>query len=207
MTKIVLQAIRATIVIAILTGIAFPLFVTGVAQIALPDQANGSLIRDGKGQVIGSVLIGQQFTKPEYFHPRPSAAGGGYAGEGSAGTNLGRHRQSSSKGLPDDPKTSADESFAGVKQLSASYRKENGLAESDKIPVDSVTRSASGLDPHISLANARIQAVRVAKARNIPVDRVMSEVDKVTEQRQLGFLGEPRVNVLLLNIALDTKKD
>jgi K+-transporting ATPase ATPase C chain len=207
MLKTILQATRATIVIALLTGIIFPLVVTGLAQVLFPNQANGSLIRNANGQVIGSSLIGQQFSKAQYFHPRPSAAGTGYAGEASAGSNLGPTSAKLFEGLPDDPKTPADESFAGVKQLAQAYRKENGLNDSDKIPVDAVTRSASGLDPHISVANANIQAARVAKARNLPVAVIMNDVEKATEQRQLGFLGEPRVNVLLLNIALENKKE
>ena len=207
MLKTIMQATRATIVIAVLTGIIFPLVVTAVAQVLFPYQANGSLIRNAKGEVVGSALIAQQFTRAEYFHPRPSAAGSGYAGEASAGTNLGPTSAKLFEGTPDDPKTPADESFAGVKQLAQAYRKENGLAETGKVPVDAVTRSASGLDPHISVANARIQAARVAKARNLPFDVIMSDVEKATEQRQFGFLGEPRVNVLLLNISLDSKKD
>jgi potassium-transporting ATPase KdpC subunit len=207
MFKTIVQATRATIVIAILTGIVFPLVVTGLAQLLFPHQANGSLLKNANGQVIGSALIGQQFTKAEYFHPRPSAAGSGYAGEASAGSNLGPTSAKLFEGVADDPKTPADESFAGVKQLAQTYRKENDLKDSDKIPVDAVTRSASGLDPHISIANANIQAVRVAKARNLPLAIVISDVEKATEQRQLGFLGEPRVNVLLLNIALENKKE
>jgi potassium-transporting ATPase KdpC subunit len=207
MFKTILQATRATIVIAVLTGIVFPLVVTGLAQVLFPHQANGSLLKNANGQVIGSELIGQQFTQAKYFHPRPSAAGSGYAGEASAGSNLGPTSAKLFEGVADDPKTPADESFAGVKQLAQAYRKENGLGDSDKIPVDAVTRSASGLDPHISIANANMQAARVAKARNLPVVVIMSDVEKATEQRQFGFLGEPRVNVLILNISLDAKKE
>ncbi len=203
MFKLLLQSIRVTLVLALLTGILFPLVVTGMAQILFPNQANGSLIKNAAGQVLGSALIGQQFTQPRYFHARPSAAGSGYAGEASSGTNLGPTSAKLFQGLPDDPKTKADESFAGVKQLAEAYRKENNLNPGDKVPIDAVTRSGSGLDPDISIANAKIQANRVAKARNLPVPIVMAAIDKATEQRQLGFLGEPRVNVLLLNLSLD----
>ncbi len=207
MIKLFMQATRATIVIALLTGLVFPLVVTGVAQLLFPNQANGSLLKDSHGQTIGSALIGQQFSKAQYFHPRPSAAGAGYAGEASAGSNLGPTSQKLFEGIADDPKTKPDESFAGVKQLAQAYRVENNLSAGEKIPVDAVTRSGSGLDPHISVANAKIQAVRVATARNLPLAVVMSDLEKYTEPRQLGILGEPRVNVLLLNIALDSKSD
>ena len=203
-----LPAVRATIVIAALTGIAFPVILTLLSQVLFPEQANGSLVRNKQGQVIGSRLIGQQFTKPEYFHSRPSAAGAGYAGEASGGTNLGPTSSKLILGLPDDPNTKeTDESYAGVKQLSQAYRQENLLADSEKPPVDAVTRSGSGLDPHISVVNAMYQARRVAKARGIDLSRVQDLVKSQSEPRQLGFLGEPKVNVLMLNIALDEIKE
>ena len=204
MIRQILPALRATIVLAVLTGLLFPLAVTGLAQAMFPAQANGSLIRGANGKVIGSRLIGQSFTKPEYFHPRPSAAGAGYGAEASSGTNLGPTSSKLLEGIPDDPKTKdTDESYAGVKQLVQAYRTENGLSPDAKVPVDAVTRSASGLDPHISVANALLQAPRVAQARKLPVDQVEALVRKHTEGRDLGLLGEPRVNVLELNLALD----
>jgi len=204
MIPIVVQAARATLVLAVLTGLIFPLAMTALAQLLFPDKANGSLIRRTDGTVIGSSLIGQQFTKPQYFHPRPSAAGSGYAGEASSGTNLGPTSARLFEGAADDPKTKDDdESFLGVKQLANAYRKENLLPSSFKIPVDAVTRSGSGLDPHISVQNAMIQAKRVAIARKLPLAVIMTNVLQHTERRHLGILGEPRVNVLLLNLALD----
>jgi K+-transporting ATPase ATPase C chain len=204
MLKQILPALRATIVLAILTGLLFPLLMTGIAQAVFRDQANGSLIVGNGGKVIGSRLIGQPFTKPQYFHPRPSAAGSGYDATLSSGTNLGPTSSKLLQGIPDDPSTKdTDESYAGVKQLALAYRTENGLPADAKVPVDAVTRSSSGLDPHISPANAALQAPRVARARNMTPDAVMELVRQNTEGRQFGILGEPRVNVLMLNLALD----
>jgi len=206
MLKQIFPAIRATLVLAVLTGLLFPLAITGIAQVAFPAQANGSLIRSGDGKIIGSSLIGQPFSKAEYFHPRPSAAGSGYAGEASSGTNLGPTSSKLIEGVPDDPATKdVDESYPGVKQLVEQYRTVNRLPAGAKVPVDAVTRSASGLDPHISPANAALQAARVAEARAQSPDRVLALVRKHTEGRELGLLGEPRVNVLLLNRALDAE--
>lgn len=202
--QIIGQGLRITLVLAVLTGLVFPALVTVVGQSLFPYQVNGSLLRNSAGQVIGSALIGQQFTGAQYFHPRPSAAGTGYTGEASSGTNLGQTSVKLFEGATDDPTTKQiDESFLGIKQLAESYRKENGLPASFAVPVDAVTRSASGLDPDISLINARIQASRVAKARNLSLLEVLKTVDKYTQHRQFGILGEPRVNVLLLNLALD----
>jgi K+-transporting ATPase ATPase C chain len=173
----------------LLTGILYPLAMTGVAQVLFPDQANGSLVRDGE-RIIGSRLIGQAFDGPAYFRPRPSAAGDGYDGSSSSGSNLGP--------------TSA-ELIAAVEDRIAAYREENGLAADALVPVDAVTASGSGLDPHISIANARLQAQRVADARNIGVEEVLSLVDQHTDGRLLGVLGEPVVNVLELNLALDER--
>lgn len=204
MLRQLFPAFRATVVLAVLTGLLFPLVITGVAQVIFPAQANGSLIRDAGGQVIGSRLIGQPFSKPEYFHPRPSAAGSGYAGEASSGTNLGPTSAKLIQGIKDDPATKdTDESYAGVKQLVEAYRQENRLAPDARVPVDAVTRSASGLDPHISLANALLQAPRVAAARGADAERVTALIRRHTEGRDLGVLGEPRVNVLELNLSLD----
>lgn len=203
MLKQLLPAFRATLVLAALTGILFPLAVTGLAQAAFPHQANGSLLRGADGTVVGSARIGQPFSKPEYFHPRPSAAGSGYDGSLSSGTNLGPTSAKLITGIPDDPATKdTDESYAGVKQLVEQYRAVNGLGPEVKVPVDAVTRSASGLDPHISIANALLQAPRVARARGWSEVRVRALLAEHTEGRDLGILGEPRVNVLLLNRAL-----
>jgi K+-transporting ATPase ATPase C chain len=166
-------------------------------------QAKGSLVtRDDV--IIGSELIGQTFTSPAYFHPRPSAAGAGYDASSSGGTNLSPANPKLKDGAPDAPKTAnVDESFAGVRQLAEEYRKQNGLAPDVAVPIDAVTRSGSGLDPHISPANAALQIARVARARRLSTEVVRSLVTKHTQGRQLGFLGEPRVAVLPLNLELD----
>lgn len=204
MINLIIQSARATIVLALLTGIIFPLTVTAIAQLVFPYQANGSLIHKSDGTVIGSSLLGQQFQRPQYFHPRPSAAGAGYSGESSSGTNLGPTSAKLFEGQSDDLKTKeVDESFAGVKQLAAAYRQENGLSPGLAIPIDAVTRSGSGLDPHISKANALMQAPRVARARNVPLSSVLKTLAQHTESRQWEMLGEPRINVLLLNLDLD----
>jgi K+-transporting ATPase ATPase C chain len=164
-----------------------------IARPLFPRQARGSLIRR-EGIVIGSKLIGQEFTRPEYFEPRPSAAGSGYDGTASGGTNLG----------PNNPKfVNGSGSFAGIRQLAGAYRERNGLAPDAAIPIDAVTRSASGLDPHISLANALLQVPRVAHARCLSEEVVRRLVTDHLAGRQLGFLGDPRVSVLELNLTLD----
>jgi len=182
-------AVLMVIVLTVLLGIVYPLAMTGLSQLIFPGQANGSLVRDSAGNVVGSALLGQNFSNPEYFHPRPSAAGtDGYDATSSGGSNLGPTNQK----LID---TARDRATA--------YREENGLAAEAPVPVDAVTASASGLDPDISPANALIQAGRVAKARNLTEDQVRSLVNQYTEGRTLGILGEPRVNVLQLNRAVD----
>jgi K+-transporting ATPase ATPase C chain len=188
MRRQLLPALGMLVVFTVLTGLVYPLAVTAVAHVAFHDQAEGSLIeRDGK--VVGSKWIGQNFTGPVYFHPRPSAAGAdGYDGASSSGSNLG----------PTNPALLSD-----VGKRVASYRAENKLSRREKVPVDAVTASASGLDPDISVANARIQARRVAEARGVSLAKVMALVDDHTDGRQLGVLGEPGVNVLELNLALD----
>jgi len=191
-------------VLAILTGIIFPLAVTAISQALFARQANGSLITDGNGTVIGSTLLAQRFVKPGYFHPRPSAAGSGYAGEASSGSNLGPTSAKLILGQNDDPATkTTDESFSGIKQLAEGFRTENGLPAKCEVPVDAVTRSGSGLDPDIGVSNAKLQVGRVAKARKLPESVVQDLIDKHTQSRQFGFLGEPRVNVLMLNLDLD----
>lgn len=205
MIKQLRPAIMSVLLITVLTGLIFPAIITVLSQMAFPAQAKGSLI-ERNGKVVGSTLIGQNFASPKYFHPRPSAAGSGYDAGASSGTNLGPTSSKFLKGIEDDPKTKADESFAGVSQTAAAYRKENDLALSTRLPADAVTRSASGLDPQISPANAELQAARVAKARGISVETVKQLVSQNTEARPLGVLGEPRVNVLQLNLALDAAK-
>ena len=182
-------AILMVVVLTILLGIIYPLVMTGIAQVLFPSQANGSLVRDSSGNVIGSAILGQNFTQPQYFHPRPSAAGSdGYDATASGGSNLGPTNQ---------------KLIDAVKDRTDAYRQENSLAADAPVPVDAVTTSASGLDPDISPANALIQAARVAKARNLSEDQVRRLVNQHTEGRTLFVLGEPRVNVLKLNLALD----
>jgi K+-transporting ATPase ATPase C chain len=176
-----------TLLLTVLTGLIYPGVVTGVCQALFANQANGSLVTHN-GQIIGSKLLGQNFAKPGYFHPRPSAAGNdGYDPTASQGSNLGPTSQK----LADRMKASADQ-----------FRKENP-AYSGAIPADAITASGSGLDPHISLANAQAQAARIAQARSAKADDIQSLIAGFTENRDLGFLGEARVNVLALNLALD----
>lgn len=196
-------ALVLTLFFVLVTGLAFPLVVTGIAQAAFPRQANGSLIRDASGAVIGSELIGQTFKDPAYFHPRPSAAGNGYNAANSSGTNLGPTSDKLINGIHDPKNPSGD--FDGVKDLAAAYRKENGLAPSVVLPSDAVTRSASGLDPHISVRNAEIQAPRVAAARRLPLSEVQRLVKEHTDPAFAGIFGEPAVNVLKLNLALSKR--
>jgi K+-transporting ATPase ATPase C chain len=200
-------ALVLTAFFVLATGLAFPVAIWGIASVVFPSQAEGSLIRDAHGTVIGSGSIGQAFSKPEYFHPRPSAAGAGYDAANSSGTNLGPTSEKLVKGVKDDPATKdIDESFAGLGDLATAYRLENGLAADAQIPADAATRSASGLDPDISPANAALQLARVAKARGLAPDLVQSVVEANTTGRTLGLFGEPRVNVLRLNLALDARK-
>ena len=179
--------LRINIFLTLLLGIAYPLIITGVCQVAFPHQANGSLIMAGD-KVIGSEIIGQNFTRPEYFQPRPSAAGSdGYDGSASSGSNYGPTNQK----LIDRVKASVEK-----------FHKDNPDF-SGPIPADLLTTSSSGLDPHISPGSAEAQAARVAKARRITVKQVQDLIDFHTEDPTFGFLGEPRVNVLGLNLELD----
>ena len=185
----ILRQLRAaailTLALAVLTGVLYPGAVTAVAHLAFPQQATGSLVMVD-GRVVGSRLIGQRFTQPWYFHGRPSAAGAGYDGTASGGTNKG----------PTD----------ATLAVAVAARVDTAVAEGavhGSVPSDLVTASASGLDPHISPANARLQVARVARARHADSAAVAALVERHVEGRQFGVLGEPRVNVLLLNIALD----
>jgi K+-transporting ATPase ATPase C chain len=187
--KQIWPAIALTFVLMIITGLVYPGIVTGLAQLMFPRQANGSLIVAQNGQVIGSDLIGQSFSRPEYFHPRPSAAGAGYDDTLSAGTNKG----------PTDRKLADTLIAQAVDSVVA-----QDSAVKGQIPSDMVTSSGSGLDPHISPADAALQVGRVARVRGVPVDRVQTIVAAHTEGRQFGFLGEAHVNVLTLNLALDS---
>lgn len=197
-----LVALRATLVTLVLTGLLYPLAVTGAAQLLFPSRANGSIVTDDKGREVGSELIGQAFADPAYVNGRPSA--NGYDAANSGGTNLGTTSKKLRDGQPDDPATKdVDESFTGVTQLAAAFRADNALPAGAEVPADAVSRSASGLDPHVSPETAQLQVARIAKARGIAPERVASVITDHTEGRELGFLGEPRVNVLAVNLALD----
>jgi potassium-transporting ATPase KdpC subunit len=197
-------AVMMMLVFTVITGLAYPLVVTGIAQGIFNDKANGSIVENADGEAVGSSLIGQTFVEPGYFHPRPSAAGDGYDASVSSGSNLGPTNPRLLEGEDDDPATDdVDETFDGIEQRADAYREENGLDADTEVPVDAVTASASGLDPHISVANARLQAPRVAEERGLHLDTVLELVDDHTSGRDLGFLGEKGVNVLELNLALD----
>jgi potassium-transporting ATPase KdpC subunit len=181
-------AVVSTLVLAVVCCGLYPLLVFGIAQAVFPDQANGSLIVAPDGSVSGSRLLGQGFTGEKYFHPRPSAAGNGYDAANSSGSNLGPTSQK----LNDT-----------IKDRIAAYRSENRLSEAEPVPADAVTASGSGLDPHIGLRNAELQAPRVARARQVPVDNILEIIRRNTDAPSLGILGEPGVNVLKLNLELD----
>ena len=185
----ILPGLRLKIFMTILLGVIYPLAITGLSQVLFPHQANGSLITVN-GKVVGSELIGQNFSKPEYFQPRPSAAGNdGYDATASGGSNYGPTNQK----LVDRVKASIDK-----------FRKDNP-DYTGPLPADLVTASASGLDPHLSPDATLAQSARVAKARGVPQEQITQLVSKLTEGPDLGLLGEPRVNVLKLNLALDTQ--
>jgi len=230
---------RLMLVFTVLTGLVYPLAITGISQFIFPHQANGSLV-SANGKTVGSSLIGQNFSKAEYFHPRPSSAGGGYDATASSGSNLGPTSGKLLHGTTkmDDKKNEVVD-FDGinlrvvhycldndipyessipldkfkddkgelddVKLIKAFNDDKNALTFTAKVPIppDAVTASASGLDPHISPANAEAQAARVAKARHVSVDQVKQLISQSTDRADWGFLGEPRVNVLMLNVAID----
>lgn len=186
------SSVMATLVLAVVCCGLYPLVVYALAQTCFHDKANGSLIHDVSGtNVLGSAMLGQQFTGDKYFNSRPSAAGNGYDGTSSGGSNLGPTSQK----LND-----------AIKDRITDYRKKNNLKDSDPVPADAVTASGSGLDPHISLSNAKLQAPRVAKARGLKEEKVLELIHQHTAERDLGILGEPGVNVLQLNLALDQLK-
>ena len=234
-----LPGLRIKLFMTLLLGVIYPLAMTGISQAIFPKQANGSLITTG-GKLIGSEIIGQNFSKPEYFHPRPSAAGSGYDATASSGSNLGPTSAKLFRGttkmddkknevvdfdgiylrvvhycvendlpyessMPLDQFKGADGSLDDVKLIKAFNDEKAPLVFTPKAPIaaDAVTGSSSGLDPHISPTNAHAQAIRVAKARGITVDQSNQLVAQFAEAPDLGLLGEPRVNVLKLNIALD----
>ncbi len=180
-------ALLVVVVASVILGLVYPLVVTAIGQVAFGDKADGSLI-EVDGVVVGSELLGQTFTSPEYFQSRPSAAGAGYDGSASSGSNLG----------PTNP-----DFLTSIDERVAAYREANGLSSDTMVPVDAVTASGSGLDPAISVANARLQANRVAAERDLDIDDVLALIDEHTIDRTLLVLGEPAVQVLPLNLALD----
>ena len=232
---------RLTLLFTVLTGLLYPAVMTGVSELIFPRQANGSLV-SLNGKVVGSSLIGQPFAKPEYFHPRPSAAGSGYDATASSGTNLGPTSAKLLHGTTkmDDKKNEVVD-FDGIEDRIVHYCIDNNIPYESSVPLDqfkdahgdlddvklikafnddktpllfkaktpippdAVTASSSGLDPQISPANAEVQAARIAKARGASADQVRQLIPQFTDRADLGFLGEPRVNVLMLNIALDQK--
>jgi len=232
---------RLTLIFTVLTGLLYPAVMTGVSELIFPKQANGSLVTVG-GKIVGSSLIGQPFAKPEYFHPRPSAAGNGYDATASGGSNFGPTSAKLLHGTTkmDDKKNEVVD-FDGISLRVVHYCVDNDISYESSVPLDqfkdshgdlddvklikafnddktplrftpkapipqdAVTASASGLDPHISPANAETQAARVAKARGVSADQVKQLIAEFTDRADLGFLGEPRVNVLMLNVALDQR--
>ncbi len=185
-----MTAILATLLFAIVLCGVYPLIIWGAGQLMFPRQANGSLIESKDRKIVGSEMLGQNFSGAKYFHPRPSAAGAnGYDAASSSGSNLGPTSQ---------------KLIDAVKGRVETYRAENGLAADALVPGDAVTASGSGLDPHISMKNAELQVARVARERGLTAEVVQQEVAKATDCRFLGVLGEPGVNVLKLNLSLDS---
>jgi K+-transporting ATPase ATPase C chain len=184
-------AVMSTLMMAIVCCGIYPLVVFGLGQVLFHDQANGSLLVDKDGTIRGSRLLGQQFTLDKYFQSRPSAAGNGYDATSSGGSNLG---------------PTSSNLVAAITERIADYRAQNNLATNALVPADAVTASGSGLDPHISLRNAELQAPRVAKARNLPLEKISALIRANTDRAGFGILGDPGVNVLALNLALDQLK-
>lgn len=213
MRRQILPAIRMVLVATLVLGLAYPLLMTGVAQALFADEADGSLVEQD-GDVVGSALVGQAFSSPEYFHTRPSAAGSLAAGTlvqevDEEGNPVGDPHpadptdlSAAASGASNQGPTNAD-LLAVIEERAMAYRAANGLDDAVAVPVDAVTASASGVDPHISVANARLQAPRVAEERGLDLATVLELVDDHTDGRSLGFLGEAGVNVLGLNLALD----
>lgn len=223
------NAVKITFILLILCVVIYPLVVWGIGQLAFNKQANGSLVKDSKGQVVGSEIIGQTFSRPEYFHGRPSAVG--YNAAGSGASNLGPTNPQLIAGNGSEVTVAAGAtpppnatpvagkpntyylpgSYLGIKNYAEQFRQENGLPADTKLPVDIVTASGSGLDPHISVDAATLQVNRVVQARKtlggnnatITPEKVQQLVKEATDGRDIGLLGEPRVNVLKLNLALD----
>jgi K+-transporting ATPase ATPase C chain len=184
-------AILMVIVFTVITGLAYPLAVTGIAQVVFPGASDGSIAKNASGSVIGSSIIGQTFTDPNYFWGRPSAAGDGYDAANSGGSNLG---------------PTSEKLRELVQQRAEALRKASNLPADALVPAELVTASASGLDPNISPEAARFQTPRIAQTRGLPADQVLKLIDDHTDGRTLGFMGEPKVNVLELNMALDALK-
>jgi K+-transporting ATPase ATPase C chain len=193
-------ALLSVPLLTLATGFVFPLVLAALTRPVFPSQAGGSMV-SSEGLTIGSHLIGQNFSGPGYFHPRPSAAGSGYDATASGGSNLGPSNPKLLNGAPAD--VPGGEPYLGVRQLADDYRRRNDLPPDAVVPIDAVTRSGSGLDPHIGPANAELQVGRVARKRGLSEEAVRRLVAEHTEGKQLGFLGEPRVSVLALNFALD----
>jgi K+-transporting ATPase ATPase C chain len=188
--KEIKTTVLTTLVLLIVCCCIYPLFVFGAGQLLFPDKADGSIVSDANGKPIASTLLGQQFSADKYFNPRPSAAGNGYDSTSSGGSNLGALSQT----LHDN-----------VKQRVSDYRKANNLSDTQLVPADAVTASASGLDPHISVKNALFQLPRVAKARGMSETDVKTLMEKYTDGPDLGILGDAGVNIVKLNLALDGK--
>lgn len=213
MRRQLIPALRMVLVFTVVLGLAYPLAMTGVAQALFSDQADGSLV-ERDGVVVGSSLVGQAFSGPEYFQSRPTAAGALAAGAlvqdvDESGNPVGDPHPAdpgdlslAASGASNQGPTNPD-LLAAIEERAAAYRQVNGLSNDVPIPIDAVTASASGVDPHISIANARLQAARVAEVRGLALDVVLDTIDDHTDQRSLGFLGEAGVNVLSLNLALD----
>lgn len=202
MRRQLVPALRMLAILTLALGLVYPLVATGVSQVLVSDKADGSLI-ERDGEVVGSSLVGQAFTTPQYFQSRPSAAGALASGSLVDGEPADPSDLSlAASGASNQGPTNVD-LLDAIKDRTATYREVNGLSDDVAVPVDAVTASGSGVDPHITVANARLQAPRVARARGISVDEVGTLIDDHIDGRSLGFLGEPGVNVLALNLALD----